>query len=112
MGRSKAVRRAKITSKGQITIPKEVREALGVDVGDSVQFVFQDNQTLLRPIKKRSLTGLYGVFAGDRDNLLAKRVRELAARYSGQDLVREVKRLEREIARKAAVERKRRVSQR
>jgi antitoxin PrlF len=30
---------AKITSKGQITIPKEVRRALGVDAGDSLVFV-------------------------------------------------------------------------
>ena len=29
---------AKITSKGQITLPKEVRRELGVDTGDSVVF--------------------------------------------------------------------------
>lgn len=30
---------ATLTSKGQITIPVEVREALGVDTGDRVEFV-------------------------------------------------------------------------
>ncbi len=30
--------KAKITSKGQITIPKEVREALGAKAGDSLVF--------------------------------------------------------------------------
>jgi antitoxin PrlF len=30
---------APLTSKGQITIPAEVREALGVDTGDRVEFV-------------------------------------------------------------------------
>lgn len=30
---------ATLTSKGQITIPVAVREALGVDVGDRVEFV-------------------------------------------------------------------------
>ena len=30
---------ARLTSKGQITIPKDVRRRLGVDVGDRVEFV-------------------------------------------------------------------------
>jgi antitoxin PrlF len=30
---------AVVTSKGQITIPKAVREALGVDTGDRVEFI-------------------------------------------------------------------------
>ena len=30
---------AKVTSKGQITLPKEVREALGVHAGDKVLFI-------------------------------------------------------------------------
>jgi antitoxin PrlF len=29
---------AKITSKGQVTIPKEVRERLGVNTGDELEF--------------------------------------------------------------------------
>ncbi len=34
--------RAKITSKGQLTIPKEVREKLGVKAGDSLLFDVDD----------------------------------------------------------------------
>ncbi len=30
---------AVVTTKGQITIPKEVRERLGIDTGDRVEFV-------------------------------------------------------------------------
>lgn len=33
---------AKITSKGQITIPQEVRRAMGVSEGDRVEFVTDD----------------------------------------------------------------------
>jgi len=42
---------ATITSKGQITIPKAVREALRVRAGDRLDFVFgQDGHLLLRPV--------------------------------------------------------------
>ena len=30
---------AVLTSKGQVTIPKEVRQALGVETGDRLEFV-------------------------------------------------------------------------
>jgi antitoxin PrlF len=36
-----------VTSKGQITIPKMVREVLGVQAGDRVSFRIQDNGTVL-----------------------------------------------------------------
>ena len=31
--------KAKVTSKGQVTIPKEVRECLGLQPGDEIEFV-------------------------------------------------------------------------
>lgn len=43
-----------LTSKGQITIPKKVREALGLHLGDKIEFVITDkNEVLLRPITKK-----------------------------------------------------------
>lgn len=38
---------AKLTSKGQITIPLTVRKALGVDVGDRVEFVEEHGRYLV-----------------------------------------------------------------
>ncbi len=35
--------RAKITSKGQITVPKEIRTSLGVRTGDNLRFVQQED---------------------------------------------------------------------
>lgn len=38
---------AKISSKGQLTVPKSVREALGLDVGDNVIFRVEGHRAVL-----------------------------------------------------------------
>ena len=43
--------RATLTSKGQITIPQEVRQRLGLRQGDQVEFVTEDDVTVVRPVK-------------------------------------------------------------
>ena len=41
---------ATLTSKGQITIPAQVRKALGLDAGDKIDFIeTEDGQFVLRP---------------------------------------------------------------
>ncbi|WP_339097544.1 AbrB/MazE/SpoVT family DNA-binding domain-containing protein [Deinococcus sp. VB343] len=42
---------AKITSKGQVTLPKEVRELLGVGTGDSVRFEVRNGTVEVYPQK-------------------------------------------------------------
>jgi len=52
---------AKLTSKGQVTIPKEVRDELQIDTGDRVLFVIRDDGVVeLRPetVDIRDLFGL------------------------------------------------------
>lgn len=51
---------ATVTSKGQVTIPKEVRERLGVHQGDRIEFVVDaEGGVRLRPLKRsaRELAG-------------------------------------------------------
>ncbi|GEM_PF-291381 len=45
---------AKVTSKGQITLPKEVREKLGLVPGDELEFVEVEGQFVLRRRMRRS----------------------------------------------------------
>jgi antitoxin PrlF len=43
-----------ISSKGQITVPIEVRRRLGLKEGDRVDFVFEDDRTVLRPARQKT----------------------------------------------------------
>jgi antitoxin PrlF len=38
-----------VTRKGQVTIPVDIRRALGIKEGDKVAFVVEDNQVKLTP---------------------------------------------------------------
>ena len=51
---------AKITSKGQTTIPQEVRERLGLKTGDRVEFVIVDGGAMMIP-KNKSVEELFGI---------------------------------------------------
>lgn len=65
-------REAKVTSKGQITIPREIRQALGVQPGDKVVFEKDDTGVRVAPVRKISPFAKYrgigfpGVPAGRR----------------------------------------------
>lgn len=50
-----------LTSKGQITVPKDVREALHLEPGDQLDFIIQeDGQVLFRPATL-NITALKGI---------------------------------------------------
>ena len=38
---------AKVMAKGQITLPKDIREALGINTGDKVTLIYQDGQVIM-----------------------------------------------------------------
>jgi AbrB family looped-hinge helix DNA binding protein len=51
---------ASLTSKGQVTIPKLIRERLKVKTGDRLDFVIEGEQVVLRP-GTRDLRSLRGI---------------------------------------------------
>ncbi|MBV9624204.1 MAG: AbrB/MazE/SpoVT family DNA-binding domain-containing protein [Acidobacteria bacterium] len=52
-------KRATITSKGQITLPREVRRMLGVRSGDKLLFECDGTGVRVRPIRNRSTFSKY-----------------------------------------------------
>jgi antitoxin PrlF len=53
---------ATVSSKGQITIPANVRQSLHVDTGDRVEFVEMEPGQFLVVAATRSVTDLKGMF--------------------------------------------------
>ena len=40
---------ASVTSKGQVTIPKKIRERLGINPGSEVSFILKDGEAAMLP---------------------------------------------------------------
>ena len=59
---------ARVSSKGQVTVPKVVRDALGIRQGDEVVFRVEGNRAVLaRTVDFLSLAGTIRVPAGRRN---------------------------------------------
>ncbi|MES1242759.1 MAG: AbrB/MazE/SpoVT family DNA-binding domain-containing protein [Acidobacteriota bacterium] len=68
---------SKVTSKGQVTIPFEVRKALDIEQGDDLLFEVDSDQTAhLRVVKRRKLSDFYGSLPAQRP-------------FPGKDAIRE-----------------------
>jgi AbrB family looped-hinge helix DNA binding protein len=63
---------AKITSKGQVTVPQEFRKEMGVAAGDSLVFQKQGNKIVISPRRRGSVfeefrgTGTPGIGQGKK----------------------------------------------
>lgn len=58
-----------ISSKGQVTVPRKIRERLGLSPGDRVDFVVEGDRTVIRPSRSdenpfAKYRGVLGRFQG------------------------------------------------
>ncbi len=53
--------KATVTSKGQITLPRGLLDRLGLCVGDRVEFIFEDDQTVRLAAKHVPISRLKGM---------------------------------------------------
>jgi AbrB family looped-hinge helix DNA binding protein len=56
----------KLSSKGQLVIPKEIREAMDLHPGTTLRVVAKEGRIILEPLKERILDRLDGKFAGEK----------------------------------------------
>jgi len=74
----------RVTRKGQITIPKQVRDALGISQSDYVVVVVDGDRAILSPVHKGKAAALKGRLPATRPYPGADEVRQEV----GQDLGR------------------------
>ena len=80
--------RARISSKGQLTIPIEIRKRYGLDTGDEVEFISEEKGTYMVPLKRKKLTDLYGILPATRPWVGMKRAREIYGKKIGEEYAR------------------------
>ena len=77
---------SKVTSKGQVTIPVEVRHVLGISPNDKIAFVIENNQVQLR--RTGSVTDqTAGIFKGSGPVRSVEELRELAEQAIAEDVM-------------------------
>ncbi len=69
-------KQAKITSKGQITIPVEVRHALKLQEGDIITFEVVKGQAIMQPANQESVFARYAGALSENKELSAKNIVE------------------------------------
>jgi len=84
--KGKSMELAKITTRGQITIPLEIRRKLGVKDGDKVVFWEQDGRIIMENSVMLALKDAQDAFRGEAARLNLKTEEDVAA------MVKEVRR--------------------
>lgn len=74
---------ATLTSKGQTTIPKDVREHLRLQPGDRLEFVMKDNVVILRPAT-RKVTDIKGFLPKPKRPLSIAEMNEAIRQRAGK----------------------------
>jgi AbrB family looped-hinge helix DNA binding protein len=77
---------AKITTRGQITIPVEIRKKLGAKDGDKVIFIEENGRIIMENATMVALKNAQDAFAGEAERLGLKTEQDVV------DLVKEVRR--------------------
>lgn len=75
---------AKVMAKGQITLPKDIRDALGVKTGDRVTLISQNNQVIMMNSAVYAMKMLQSSMEGEA---------EKAGLHSEKDVVELVKKM-------------------
>ena len=80
---------ATITSKGQVTIPAEIREYLNLKTADRLLFLVADEKMVVEPIKK-NISDLYGAVKTKKKITDFKKIRKAFIKAMAERVVSEM----------------------
>lgn len=65
-----------VSSKGQVTVPQEIRTRLGLKEGDRLEFVIEGDRTVIRPARTflnpfEQFVGVFDAFPKGKDEINA-----------------------------------------
>ncbi|MFB6262337.1 MAG: AbrB/MazE/SpoVT family DNA-binding domain-containing protein [Bradymonadaceae bacterium] len=75
---------ATVTSKGQITIPKELREDLGLEPGDTVHFVLREDGEVVMEPEGRNIRELQGCIEPDVGGVSVEAMKDVVRNRGGE----------------------------
>ena len=78
----------KMTSKGQITIPKELRDRFNVNEGDQFKFLIEEDNVKIEPIKRKLLSNAIGRVTASKPIDLDE-IREIAQKQAAEEIFSE-----------------------
>lgn len=80
---------ATMTSKGQVTVPREIREALGLKAGDKISFVALGGSRAAIVPRNRSVEDLFGMlYDPNRPPMTIEEMNEAAAEGAAESGMR------------------------
>ena len=80
------VRIAKVTSKGQVTIPKPIREELGIGEQDRLLFTVEAGRLIGTPVSSQALSDLYASLPASRPYPGRQQIREDLGKDLGEKM--------------------------
>ena len=79
---------AKVTAKGQVTIPEVIRRTLDIRKSDRLLFVVEGDRVLLIPVRSRPLSELYAALPATRPFPGHRAIREEVHTVLGERVAR------------------------
>ena len=83
-----------LSSKGQVTIPKEVRDFLGLRAGDGVSFEIRGQQVMVKPLRRQTLENLLGSLKSEQPYLGREAEQQAMERAVAEELIQKLRREE------------------